>query len=302
MPITLYKFFPRNYFSEASVDVVSCYTTEVKDGFEEIQPSTSLDHSGGSERDSKILALLDTVPSRMGWRQALSLPEEIASLTFTDEYLMLGLKPHNRPLFVCGHIRKQKVNHILIDGGSAVNIMPKSTMRKLGITDDELSQSCLMIQGRPWMHENEVVESTLRQCFKYYKNGERRVSAEVKPFSEAESHFADAKFHIDQEEPVEVMPLEIASIGKQAPKKQQTKEDPPSKEVLSEKEGKTPFEKCEVRVAPKKVESKLSSLDESMTFPVRRVSNQKISNPPSASLENISEMPSTRKEGFDPVA
>uniref|UniRef100_A0A803MDQ3 Uncharacterized protein n=1 Tax=Chenopodium quinoa TaxID=63459 RepID=A0A803MDQ3_CHEQI len=203
MPITLGIFFPRNYFSEASVDVVSCYTAEVKDGSEENQPSTSLDHSRDPERDSKILALLDIVPARMGWRQALSLPEEIASLAFTDENLMLGSKPHNRPIFVCGYIRKQKVNRILIDGGSAVNIMPKYTMRKLGITDDELSQSRLMIQ---------------------------------------------------------------------------------------------------VRVKPNKVESKLSSVGESMTSPVRRVSNQKISNPPSASLENKLEMPSARKEGFDPVA
>ena len=34
-----------------------------------------------------------------------------------------------------------------MDGGSAVNIMPKSTMNDLGITVEELSKSRTMIQG-----------------------------------------------------------------------------------------------------------------------------------------------------------
>uniref|UniRef100_A0A803KU93 Uncharacterized protein n=1 Tax=Chenopodium quinoa TaxID=63459 RepID=A0A803KU93_CHEQI len=158
----------------AAVMMIESKTTaEVKDRDEESQPSTGLNHTRDPERDSKILALLDTVLSH---------------------------------------------------GGSAVNIMPKSTMRKLGITDDELSKSRLMVQ-----------------VLRYIPMSRR-------------------------------------------------------------KEGQTPFEKCEVHVAPKKVESKISSLDESMTLPVRQVSNQKISNPPYASLENISEAPRARKEGFDPIA
>ncbi|XP_057249938.1 uncharacterized protein LOC130591057 [Beta vulgaris subsp. vulgaris] len=70
-----------------------------------------------------------------------------AALAFTDADLMLGSKPHNRPLFVCGYIRKQRINRILIDRGSAVNIMPKATMEKLKITREDLSESRLMIQG-----------------------------------------------------------------------------------------------------------------------------------------------------------
>jgi len=34
-----------------------------------------------------------------------------------------------------------------VDGGSTVNIMPKSTMNDLGITVEELSKSRTMIQG-----------------------------------------------------------------------------------------------------------------------------------------------------------
>ncbi|KAI5328299.1 hypothetical protein L3X38_027696 [Prunus dulcis] len=61
-----------------------------------------------------------------------------ASITFTDEDLLLGSKPHNRLLFVSGYVQEQKLSRMLVDGGLAVNIMPKSTMIKLGITVDEL--------------------------------------------------------------------------------------------------------------------------------------------------------------------
>ena len=68
-------------------------------------------------------------------------------ITFTDEDLLLGPKPHNRPLFVSGYIREEKVSRILIDDGSAVNIMSKVTMKRLGISMEELSKSRVVIQG-----------------------------------------------------------------------------------------------------------------------------------------------------------
>ena len=67
------------------------------------------------------------------------------AVTFTDGDLLLGSKPHNRPLFVASYIKEQKVDRILVDGGLAVNIMPKSTMHDLGLTIEELSKSCAMI-------------------------------------------------------------------------------------------------------------------------------------------------------------
>ncbi|KAK4727400.1 hypothetical protein R3W88_032317 [Solanum pinnatisectum] len=102
--------------------------------------------------------------------------------------------------------------------------MPKVVLKKLGISVDELSKSNLMIQGfsigdvksntlihvidaktsynlllgRPWVHENGVVLSTLHQCMKYMKDGEVvKINAYINPFTETESYFADAKFHLD---------------------------------------------------------------------------------------------------------
>ncbi|KAL0379306.1 UNVERIFIED_CONTAM: hypothetical protein Sradi_3236100 [Sesamum radiatum] len=69
----------------------------------------------------------------------------MSTITFTDEDLLLGSKPHNRPLFVAGYVREQKVNRILIDGGSAVNILPLRILMELEVPIDELSNSRLMI-------------------------------------------------------------------------------------------------------------------------------------------------------------
>ncbi|XP_057775222.1 uncharacterized protein LOC130994205 [Salvia miltiorrhiza] len=166
--------------------------------------------------------------------------DDAFTITFSDEDRQLGSEPHNRPLFVSCYTQEQKVNRILIDGGSAVNILPLRTLKQLGIQEDELSNSQLMIQGfnhegqralgttrlrlqmqdmdstallhvidartsynmllgRPWLHENGVIPSTLHQCFKYYQNGVvRKVVGDHKPFTEAESHFADAKFYLER--------------------------------------------------------------------------------------------------------
>ncbi|KAM2032327.1 hypothetical protein ACFX1T_014355 [Malus domestica] len=72
-------------------------------------------------------------------------PYEYA-INFTDKDL-LGSKLHNRFLFISGYVREHKVNRMIVDGGSAINIMPKSTMTTTGIKVDELSRSCFLIQG-----------------------------------------------------------------------------------------------------------------------------------------------------------
>ncbi|KAL0420666.1 UNVERIFIED_CONTAM: hypothetical protein Slati_3089500 [Sesamum latifolium] len=178
-----------------------------------------------------------------------------ATLSFTDEDLLLGSKPHNRPLFVLGFIQEQRVNRILIDGGSAVNIMPKTTMKKMGITSEDLSRSRLTIQGfdqgtqravgmtwldltvgelkastlfhvidartsynlllgRPWLHENGVVPSTLHQCFKYIKNGEI-----VKVDADIEEVYPKAPIENNNEKLSETAKDEAPTNGKYEAKK-----------------------------------------------------------------------------------
>ena len=135
-----------------------------------------------SENEERALTILEPFAASMDWRQILKLPEELhqhivvalqhselyadkvkdadpsmkdaaqyticnMTITFSDGDVLLGSKPHNRPLFVTGYIREQKVKSILVDKRSAVNIMPKSTMNDLGITVDDLSKSQMVIQG-----------------------------------------------------------------------------------------------------------------------------------------------------------
>lgn len=42
-----------------------------------------------------------------------------ASISFTDEDLLIGTTEHNRPLYVTGMCEGVKVNRILIDPGSS---------------------------------------------------------------------------------------------------------------------------------------------------------------------------------------
>ncbi|GAA0157667.1 hypothetical protein LIER_38495 [Lithospermum erythrorhizon] len=50
------------------------------------------------------------------------------SITFTNEDMFLGYGNHNRPLYVSGFACEERVGRILIDGGSAVNLMPLKTL------------------------------------------------------------------------------------------------------------------------------------------------------------------------------
>ncbi|XP_070057292.1 uncharacterized protein [Nicotiana tomentosiformis] len=79
---------------------------------------------------------------------------------------------------------------------------------RLGITIEDMQSSAWIhvidaktlynvLLGRPWIHENKVVPSTYHQCLKYYEGEvEKKIIADDKPFTEAESHFADAKFYL----------------------------------------------------------------------------------------------------------
>ncbi|KAA0032587.1 ty3-gypsy retrotransposon protein [Cucumis melo var. makuwa] len=66
-----------------------------------------------------------------------------------------------------------------------------------------------LLLGRPWIHGNGVVTSTLHQCFKFYQDGVKKVEADSNPFSEAESHFANAKFYLKNDSSPEAVSVEV---------------------------------------------------------------------------------------------
>ncbi|XP_030940238.1 uncharacterized protein LOC115965196 [Quercus lobata] len=97
-----------------------------------------------------------------------------------------------------------------------------------------------MLLGRPWIHENGIVPSTLHQCFKFFQNGIKKVDADLKPFAETEAHFADAKFYAKEDISSEVLPVEIPSIkGKQG--EEEHVKFIAKKDISSSKKGPEPF-------------------------------------------------------------
>ncbi|KAL0394924.1 UNVERIFIED_CONTAM: hypothetical protein Slati_4458600 [Sesamum latifolium] len=69
-----------------------------------------------------------------------------------------------------------------------------------------------LLLGKPWLRENGVVPSTLHQCFKYVKWEIVKVDADMKPFTETESYFSDAKLYLDPDNLKEVVPSRF-SVG-----------------------------------------------------------------------------------------
>ena len=58
--------------------------------------------------------------------------------------------------------------------------------------------------------------SSLHQCLKYYRDEEKKINGDAKPFTKVEFYFADARF-FDEDAPLkEAMPATIFSTGKRS--------------------------------------------------------------------------------------
>ncbi|KAA0051454.1 ty3-gypsy retrotransposon protein [Cucumis melo var. makuwa] len=118
--VTLADFFPTRFLCDHQNEnpgVVAC-------------------HAINATEEESILRSLEEEECQKTYRAASSSSAPTAtyestpycmSIDFSDEDLLLGSKLHNRPLYVSGYVREQRVDRILVDNGSAVNIMSKST-------------------------------------------------------------------------------------------------------------------------------------------------------------------------------
>lgn len=95
-------------------------------------------------REALINALTDESVWNMYLAEALECDQTI---TFTDENLLLGNTEHNRPLFVSGDLAGERINRIMLDLGSAVNILPLKTLKRIGLCPTVLKSTNLVIQG-----------------------------------------------------------------------------------------------------------------------------------------------------------
>ncbi|KAA0054506.1 retrotransposon gag protein [Cucumis melo var. makuwa] len=157
--VTLADFFRTRFLcdhQDENLEVVACHAINAVE--EESIPSRSLEEDGLEDlsrfnvddllslpQETKTIlinALLNSAASSSSAPTATyeSTPY-CMSIDFSDQDLLLGSKLHNRSFYVSGYVREQRVDWILINNGSTVNIMPKSTMRQLGILMDELSNN-----------------------------------------------------------------------------------------------------------------------------------------------------------------
>ena len=67
-----------------------------------------------------------------------------------------------------------------------------ATKVKFYVINADTSYGALL--GRPWLHQNHVVPSTLHQCVKYIKEGkQKRIDGDIQPFAVHEAAIEEAK-------------------------------------------------------------------------------------------------------------
>jgi hypothetical protein len=77
--------------------------------------------------------------------------EEVAQMCLSPKEVVFE-KPeessqHLKPLYIRGHINRKPISRMLVDDGTAVNLMSYSVFKKLGRDDDKLVKTNLMLNG-----------------------------------------------------------------------------------------------------------------------------------------------------------
>ncbi|KAH0675715.1 hypothetical protein KY285_023516 [Solanum tuberosum] len=217
-PVTLEEFLPswlRTKSTQENVEA-SCFNVD-KEETMKVSPtdkegttresSSKVSPSGEEKATREISAMMSPSPSEKPIEPSSQEAHTCdTKIIFTDNDLLFGETLHNRPLYMVGHVLKKKINRILIDEGSGVNILPIHTLKELGITTEELSESRLLIQGFNQGGQRsigsiklEIHMEDLRSSawMLYLEDGiERKIVANDNPFTEVETHFVDAKFYL----------------------------------------------------------------------------------------------------------
>ncbi|KAA0058515.1 ty3-gypsy retrotransposon protein [Cucumis melo var. makuwa] len=125
------------------------------------------------------------------------------------------------------------------------------------------------------------IELDLEECFKFYQDGVKKVEAYSNPFSKTESHFADAKFYLKNENSPEVVPIEIplgeasTSTTKSMILMDEKTSNPPILPYVPlsrRKKGESPFVK-----SPKGLKvGDIEVLKESLTTPLTKITKQEV--------------------------
>ncbi|KAA0054041.1 uncharacterized protein E6C27_scaffold318G001050 [Cucumis melo var. makuwa] len=99
------------------------------------------------------------------------------SIVFTDDEIPPKGLGHIKALHIQVKCKNYVIARVLVDNGSALNIMSKSTLLKLLVDMSHIKSSTMVVKafdgsrreviGRPWIHSAGVVPSTLHQKLKF---------------------------------------------------------------------------------------------------------------------------------------
>uniref|UniRef100_A0A2N9GV74 Reverse transcriptase domain-containing protein n=1 Tax=Fagus sylvatica TaxID=28930 RepID=A0A2N9GV74_FAGSY len=263
--ITLQEFFLEGYFTEDLVTttyMTSCHEVDERDGSVQSEEEVHLREAKMIEKEENEIYAAEEV-----FAQCANCHGKII---FTDEDLLLGSKPHNRPPFVA-----RVIGIIWLD----VIMEDLKTRPLFHVIDSKTSYNLLL--GRPWLHENGIVPSTLHQCFKYSDGKQvKKVIADLQPFTETESHFADAKFYLNCDMVNDALPEDNKRMRE---KGKGHDEIPLEDSRLSRKEGQTPFGLvAEAKVRPNEPaqEKDIAILKSNLTLPLPKLDKVASTKPP----------------------
>ncbi|KAH0641873.1 hypothetical protein KY285_032739 [Solanum tuberosum] len=157
-PVTLEEFLPSSFDIKSTQDNVeaSCFnadkaeTMKVPPTNKEGTTSESSPKVSPSD-DENITREISSMMSLSPFETPIEPFSQEAhacdtKITFTDKDLLFGETLHNHPLYMAGHMLEKKINRILIEEGSGVNILPIHTLKELDTTTGELSESRLLKQ------------------------------------------------------------------------------------------------------------------------------------------------------------
>ena len=93
----------------------------------------------------KIKVKPSTTPQDMA--QIVNQAMTNAPITFSDEDLPKPHSFHNNALYIVVRTRGMTVPHVLVDGGSSLNICPEMTAKALGLKEEEYTPDPITIYG-----------------------------------------------------------------------------------------------------------------------------------------------------------
>ncbi|KAE8657736.1 PCF11P-similar protein 4 [Hibiscus syriacus] len=209
------------------------YTCQIGEVAKQQEEVDEVGHMTRSEahRDALLKVLNQTfIPKEIPTEKLDRLVANIQAdnfLSFSEDEIPSGKISNHKAMHISFRCKGHVLSRVLIDNGSALNVMPLVTLKKLPVDMEFLvmdimpTYNCLL--GRPWIHQAGAVPSTLHQRIKFAIDGrlicihaEEDIIASVSttaPYVEVEEQAVECSFRS-----LEYVNAMFVAEGKKIPK------------------------------------------------------------------------------------